>query len=80
MILPEIDITEAEAVASRIRERIASEDAVGMDDLTISIGVTSFETGDTHDTLFERVDRALYTAKERGRDRVEVAAADGAGT
>ena len=79
MILPQIDITEAQAVASRVRERVASEDAVGMDDLTVSIGVASFEAGDTLDSLFARADRALYAAKERGRNRVEVAAADGAG-
>ena len=80
MILPQIDVTEAEDVASRVRERVESEDAFGMGDLTISIGVASFEAGDTNDSLFARVDRALYAAKERGRNRVEVSAADGAGT
>ncbi len=29
--------------------------------------------GDTMDTLLQRVDRALYMAKEKGRNRVEVA-------
>ena len=80
MILPQINLTEAEDVASRIRERVANEDAVGMDDLTISVGVASFEAGDTYASLFERADRALYAAKERGRNRVEVAPAEGAGT
>lgn len=76
MILPQIDLSEAEEVASRVRERIEDEDAAGMSDLTISIGVASFQMGDTHDSLFRRADRALYAAKERGRNRVEVAAAD----
>ena len=78
IILPQIDLAEAEAVAERVRVQIASEEAVGMEDLTVSIGVASFEAGDTLDSLFTRADRALYAAKDQGRDRVVIADADGA--
>ncbi|MDA3946538.1 MAG: diguanylate cyclase [Helicobacteraceae bacterium] len=39
--------------------------------ISCSFGVTSIETDDTLDTLLDRTDRALYLAKERGRNRVE---------
>jgi diguanylate cyclase (GGDEF)-like protein len=42
--------------------------------LTISLGVASFpEHGDSMNGLIVAADQALYKAKERGRNRVEVA-------
>lgn len=41
--------------------------------LTASIGVAGALPIDTAASLFERADRAMYAAKEAGRDRVEVA-------
>ena len=79
MILSQTDVSKAERVASRVRDRVSNENSVGTDQLTISIGVSSFEAGDTQESLLERVDRALYAAKEMGRDRVEVVGAEGAG-
>jgi PleD family two-component response regulator len=41
--------------------------------LTASFGVALLAPGDSAQTLMQRADRALYLAKERGRDRVEMA-------
>ena len=42
--------------------------------VTVSIGIASYpQHGDTPDQLVRRADRALYLAKEQGRDRVCVA-------
>lgn len=38
--------------------------------ITISAGVSSFNTKDSPSRVFERADRALYQAKDAGRDRV----------
>lgn len=38
--------------------------------VTLSIGVTAVQTGETIDAAFERAYRLLYTAKSDGRDRV----------
>lgn len=38
--------------------------------VTLSIGVTAVQTGETIVAAFERADRLLYTAKSDGRDRV----------
>jgi diguanylate cyclase (GGDEF)-like protein len=40
--------------------------------LTASFGVTSFEEEDGLETLIQRADRALYRAKELGRDNVQI--------
>jgi diguanylate cyclase len=37
---------------------------------TVSIGVSVFQLGDTADSLIERADKALYEAKETGRNQV----------
>lgn len=39
--------------------------------ITCSIGLASYKRGDTKDTIFERADRALYMAKQNGKDRVK---------
>ncbi|MFN9730770.1 MAG: GGDEF domain-containing protein, partial [Pseudomonadota bacterium] len=78
-LLPGTSLETAVQVAERIRGGVA---ALDLDDLvpglrvTISLGVAAL---DRHDgdfaTLLDRADKALYRAKESGRDRVEVAAA-----
>ncbi len=40
--------------------------------VTASCGITAIRADDTPETLFDRADRALYRAKEAGRDRSEV--------
>ena len=39
--------------------------------VTVSFGVCEYEDNDTLESLFERCDNALYSAKEKGRNRVE---------
>ena len=41
--------------------------------VTLSIGVARFLDGDTQETWIERTDKALYRAKEAGRNRVIIA-------
>lgn len=41
--------------------------------VTASCGIAEFASGDDPDAVFERADRALYRAKERGRNCCEVA-------
>jgi diguanylate cyclase len=45
------------------------------DDQTFSAGVATWSTGESADDLVARADRALYRAKEDGRDRWTLAAA-----
>ncbi len=81
MVVPGVDLPEAQAIAERIRERIeASPFAVqrGTRDIpvTVSIGVAVRRPTDTSPAdILGRADAALYRAKSAGRNRVEAAAA-----
>lgn len=77
IILPGTNISGAMTVAEQIREAISSGKLTdkGTDEsygtLTISIGVTQFRVSDLSNELIERADKALYLAKNRGRNRVD---------
>jgi diguanylate cyclase len=44
--------------------------------MTASVGIARLRTGETASAWVERADRALYQAKNAGRDRIEVDAID----
>ncbi len=71
IILPETEPERAVRVAERIRERIERED-FGVGEVTISAGVTGLKGEDDYGSLFVRMDRAMYLAKRKGKNRVEI--------
>jgi len=69
IILPETDADGARIVAEGIRARINSETRF-LSRITISLGVASLKGAQVRsDMLVDRADRALYQAKDQGRDR-----------
>lgn len=77
-LLSETDLYGALTTAEKILEAIRSEPFGGPDEepikLTVSIGVASHpEHGASYQALVEAADRALYRAKEDGRDRAYAA-------
>lgn len=73
VLLPDSDADRARIVAERIRLAIGEEpvDAGGVPvRVTVSIGVTELVTGEPIAEAMQRADRALYSAKRSGRDRV----------
>jgi diguanylate cyclase (GGDEF)-like protein/PAS domain S-box-containing protein len=73
VLLPETDEDGALRVAERVRRRFAAHPVrVGRRELplTVSVGVAS-GVEDTFETLMKRADKALYHAKNLGRNRVE---------
>jgi len=73
VLLPRTDGDAASRVADKLRARIAAHDVDELDGkarITISLGVAVLDAGETADALLARADRALYDAKEAGRDRV----------
>jgi len=78
IILPETRVGSTTAVAERIRQRLAaSRFDIGSDRvaITASIGIAGMEADGgivSSAALIERADRALYSAKNNGRNRVEV--------
>lgn len=70
IILPETKIEQATKMAERVRQAIEDHvfDTIGS--ITISLGVTSNKPDDNSDKMLKRVDSALYSAKNSGRNRV----------
>ncbi len=76
IILPGADLRNAHKKASQICDIVAAaryatgeEDAGGNLRITVSIGVCAFQKGDTPETLIARADKALYHAKQSGKNR-----------
>lgn len=76
MLLPNTHSENASILAESIREIISNSgfNANGKAiNLTISCGISEFYETDSLESVFERADKALYTAKEQGRNRWIVA-------
>jgi diguanylate cyclase (GGDEF)-like protein len=73
VILPETDSAAASALAERLRSGVASL-AIQLENaslnITISLGVASFQRGMDSAGFLQAADSALYRAKEGGRNRV----------
>lgn len=70
LILPDANIEEAGSVAEKIRDAINLWKFPVAGHQTSSFGVASFSLGDTQKELLLRADKALYEAKNKGRNRV----------
>jgi len=60
-------------IGEKIRKLI---NAISIDEygpLSISVGATTYQEGDTMDSMIQRADSALYSAKRKGKNQVEVA-------
>jgi diguanylate cyclase (GGDEF)-like protein len=71
LILDDTDVNQAVRIAERIRESVETHTYLHKGKIipvTISIGTSTFTQGETLDSLKERADKALYTAKEGGRN------------
>jgi diguanylate cyclase (GGDEF)-like protein/PAS domain S-box-containing protein len=68
-LLPACDAEEAVAAADRARAAIASEPFGRAGKLTMSAGVGLVSTPSDGDALYRMADRALYDAKQSGRNR-----------
>lgn len=71
VILPYAGLDTASTLAERLRRKVAETEFPSTKGLTISIGVASYKDGDSAGSLIKRADKALYAAKNIGRNRVE---------
>ncbi|HTJ96901.1 MAG TPA: sensor domain-containing diguanylate cyclase [Rhodocyclaceae bacterium] len=75
VMLRDTDLDAAMLVAEKIRKCVETTETVYAEQhfrLTTSLGVALLRDGDTQDSLINRADRALYAAKQDGRNRVRV--------
>lgn len=80
ILLPKTDEQEACAIAQGIAQRFASSvarsDSLGVP-ATVSVGLAEARSGETDlSALLAAADRALYRAKQLGRNRIEIAKPD----
>lgn len=74
LVMPNTDIDGGMVVAERIRSVIASKKVEGFGNITASFGVATYlKHANTLEELVKVVDQAMYSAKENGRNRVEIA-------
>jgi diguanylate cyclase len=79
ILLPGATLTQAQALAERVRATVAASrikrrdgDTIGQ--VTVSLGVAARHRDESAHAWLDRADRALYAAKHAGRNRVTVAA------
>ena len=74
VIVPlELDLELAERLAEQLRVLVENNALVPENPVTISLGVAEYQKGETCDQWLNRADKALYRAKDTGRNRVCVA-------
>ncbi|MGM0633925.1 MAG: sensor domain-containing diguanylate cyclase [Pseudomonadota bacterium] len=72
VLLPQIGLDAARETAEKLRQVIAGHHFDRVGDITASFGVAELSPREGSRLLAQRVDEALYRAKDRGRNRVEV--------
>jgi diguanylate cyclase (GGDEF)-like protein/hemerythrin-like metal-binding protein/PAS domain S-box-containing protein len=77
ILAPGVTAEAAVRLADRIRGELAAVDLGVPSRVTLSAGVAQVDPLETLEQWLKRADRALYRAKEAGRDRVELATSRG---
>jgi len=76
MLLPKCKLADAQLLAEKIRLQIEQQTLViegNKITITASFGLCEYTDGASQSDVFEQVDKALYSAKSLGRNRVELA-------
>ncbi len=77
ILLPQTSLSEAGVIAERMRQRVAEKEypfgkSQPRGNVTISIGISTLgKYIDTGEKVIAAADRALYTAKSQGKNRIE---------
>jgi diguanylate cyclase (GGDEF)-like protein len=69
----ETPIQNAQFLAEKLRKAIEASTLIKQQQVTCSFGVTEMVPGEDPKSLIARADKALYSSKESGRNRVTVA-------
>lgn len=76
ILLPDTNMQAGLSVAESLRKAVANKEVINrstgdrLGRITMSVGVAEYTAGDTVESLVERADGALYTAKHGGRNQV----------
>lgn len=67
------DIATTHVLANDIRERVVQDRAVTGKAVSVSVGVSEYQMGETADQWLARADQAMYSAKDSGKNAVSIA-------
>lgn len=70
VVCPGALIRDVEVLAERLREEVEQRNFQMSEPVTVSMGVTQYRLNESVDEMIKRADKALYRAKESGRNRV----------
>lgn len=73
ILLPDTMLASCESIAKRIKDEVENAEVTGhkleiLPSVTISIGVTENKTDTFYKDIFKVADKALYRAKDSGRN------------
>lgn len=78
IILPETSKENAFTVAEHLRDSVSSKDIINrgtgkvLGQIRLSVGISEYKQGENTEELIERADKALYQAKNSGRDQTVI--------
>ncbi|GAB2593461.1 hypothetical protein GCM10026986_22160 [Nitrincola alkalisediminis] len=75
ILMPSTDANEAMIAAEKVRQTIETSPFNFQSTpvkITMSLGITQVKAGDTVNSMFDRADKAMYSAKQAGRNRTVV--------
>jgi len=72
VIFTDKSFSESYEAVEKLRINIAQIEHLqaGNKPITVSIGICDYQLGDGKELLFRKTDKALYTAKKQGKNRV----------
>jgi len=74
-LMPETSVKEAKLVAEKLRRKVEESPFNFKKEpvqITISFGISQFAKGESLEEVFQRADDALYRAKDKGRNQVQL--------
>ncbi len=70
VLAPNTDLDHVQILAEKLRLAVEEFSFAKVQNITISAGISQLEKDDSFDDLLKRADKALYHAKENGRNQV----------
>lgn len=72
VLLPKTGLNDAKELIERVRKIIEATEFTDIGKRTASFGIAALDKDESLPILISRADKALYSAKEKGRNRVEI--------
>lgn len=78
LVAPDMDAHKARQIAEKIRKTVEAKKLIrrsskeDLGQITISLGVSEYQSNENHSEIVGRADKALYHSKNKGRNRTTV--------